>query len=280
MPRIVKFPAVAVSERSHPPVASDQSAVWADPADWSSPTVSGQVWRAYCDALHERLVAQWAGGGRFRRALKTDLFDEAAGRGMVAALQAVATEVCGIDVSEAVVSRALAKNPGLVARKADVRALGLPESGVDFIFSNSTLDHFATLEEIMTALGELARVLAPGGRMIVSLDNPENPIVGLRNRLPTASLIRTELVPYFVGRTLSLSALCSALRDLGLTVVATRHLMHVPRVLALHGCRLVPVGGKWPPRLIRAFLSCEVAASWPTARFTGHFSAVLAVKPA
>ena len=35
-----------------------------------------QPWRAYCDRLHWRLIQRWVGESHFRRALKTDLFDE------------------------------------------------------------------------------------------------------------------------------------------------------------------------------------------------------------
>jgi hypothetical protein len=68
-------------------------------------TTGGSVWRGYCDRLHRDLIAEWCGGRKFRRALKTDLFDEAVGEGCWGALASVAAEVEGIDVSRPLVEK-------------------------------------------------------------------------------------------------------------------------------------------------------------------------------
>lgn len=272
------FSAVDVSPPTVPNPAGGSAPDPGSPADWSSSTVSGPVWRSFCDALHGRLISAWVGEMRFRSALKTDLFDEAAGCGVVGRLRSVAGEVRGVDISDVVVSRAASRNPGLIAERGDVRALRFRDGEMDFIFSNSTLDHFPTEGEIATSLRELARVLSPGGRMIITLDNPENPVVALRNGLPCGPLMQAGLVPYYIGKTLPMRGLCRALRDTGLELLDASHVMHVPRVVALHLCRFVPGESRWSSRLVRMFLSFEAAARWPTARFTGHFSAALVRK--
>jgi SAM-dependent methyltransferase len=69
------------------------------------------------------------------------------------------------------------------------------------VVSNSTLDHFDDLGEVAVALAELRRVLRPGGTLVVSLDNLANPIVGVRNLLPSRVRYGSGLVPYYVGAT-------------------------------------------------------------------------------
>ena len=44
-------------------------------------------------------------------------------------------------------------------------------------------------------------MLRPGGTLVISLDNPANPVVGVRNLLPARLRYGSGLVPYFVGAT-------------------------------------------------------------------------------
>ncbi len=58
---------------------------------------------------------------------------------------------------------------------ADLRAMNFQDGAFDLIVSTSTLDHFPRRAEFLRALEELVRVLRPGGRMVLVLDNPLNP---------------------------------------------------------------------------------------------------------
>jgi len=80
---------------------------------------------------------------------------------------------------------------------ADVRQLDFGDNSIELIISNSTLDHFQQAEDIDRSLAELARVLVPGGLLLVTMDNPLNPVIALRNRLPKSLLGRTALAPVF-----------------------------------------------------------------------------------
>ncbi len=62
--------------------------------------------------------------------------------------------------------------------------LPFPDGAFDRVFSNSTLDHFDSRDDIREALRELARVLHPEGELLLTLDNLANPVVRLRNALP------------------------------------------------------------------------------------------------
>jgi len=260
-------------------IRESEGAYWSGVVVEQAEATCCPMWRRYCDRLHERLIRRWVGSREFSCALKTDLFDESVGGGLVEVLSAVAAKVSGIDVSQAVVEMAQRKHPGLRATCGDVRKLAMAAASVDLIVSNSTLDHFRTAAEIRQALGELARVLEPGGLLIVTLDNPRNPIVALRNALPERWQKRSGLVPYFMGQTLAMPALLAALRECGLEPLAHEHLMHVPRVAALPLCGRLDGSGKLAERVLAMMLRFERAAALPSAAFTGHFAAALARKP-
>ena len=143
-------------------------------------------------------------------------------------LLARAERVVGVDVAPSIVQAAGVRNPGLEAAVADVQELPFDDGSIDVVVSNSTLDHFASLAEIDRALVELARVLRPGGLLIVTLDNDANPVIWLRNRIPRSLLQRSGLVPYPVGRTLSPSGLRDAVERAGFAVDRTAVIAHVP----------------------------------------------------
>ena len=154
-----------------------------------------------------------------------------------------------------------------------------PADSFDLIVSNSTLDHFAEEQDLTVALSELSRTLRPGGLLFVTLDNPRNPVVALRNRLTKPWMGSTTLVPYFMGHTVPLAELSRQLTACGLQIERTGYLMHVPRLLFLHACRLVSVDSWVGSALLRGMHACEWGNRLPTRCWTGHFSAVLARKP-
>lgn len=214
----------------------------------------------------------------FRRALKTDLFDESVGNGCLKALASVSDEVNGIDISRPVVECAGAWNPDIKTLVGDVRDLPFAGGSFDLVFSNSTIDHFATSGEIEQSIREMARVLGEKGTLILTMDNPRNPMVGLRNLLPQKALRQTGLVPYFMGKTLSMREMVQVVEDAGLQVAERRYTQHVPRVLGLHLCRILAGSRSLSDALPSAMLGWEALAARPTASWTGYYSAVLAVK--
>lgn len=227
----------------------------------------GGRWRAYCDSLNRRWLREVLGGRRYRCALKTDLFDEAVGEGIGPSF---ADRVVGIDVAEST-ARLAKERPGLAASACDVRCLPFRDGAFDLVISLSTLDHFSDTGEISRALGEIRRVLAPGGALAITLDNLSNPYVRLRNGLGWGLLSRSGLVPYFVGATMTRKQLGDALGANGFRVVQSTAIMHVPRVV------MVPLAERvGPERLKTALARFEGLRRWPTRYRTGLFLAMLA----
>jgi len=244
------------------------------PSWYLDPLVADQKRRA-----HLELLRTYIDGWSPQIFLKTDLFEEAYGDD--ALLPDIARDArlrLGIDISIPTVQAAAAGYADLGASSlaADVRWLPFRSGSVDLILSNSTLDHFRTTAQLRAALAELARVLQPGGRVIVTLDNPWNPLYWLLR-----AMSRLRATPFSLGRTLSAPALVQALKDCGLEIECTGTLLHNPRIfstilfLALRRCfgerADAPVRG-----LLRFFAMGE---KLPTRWLTACFVSVCARRP-
>ncbi|MFM8704804.1 MAG: class I SAM-dependent methyltransferase, partial [Planctomycetia bacterium] len=247
------------------------------------------LWRECSDRHQAALIARWLhrpseaaspAPGPEVSMLKTDLFDEVAGRGVVQFLLAEGVRVTGIDISSGVVTEASARNPGLEAVVADVRCLPFAEAAFDVVFSGSTLDHFESVADIQAALGEICRVLRPGGTLILTLDNLDNPVVWRRNGPLLGLLRRIGIVPYQVGATLGHSSLESHVRAAGFAIVESTAVVHCPRVLAVAVAGVMErLGRSWQEAFIRGVASWESLGRRPTRWLTGHYVAIQAVKP-
>ena len=267
-----------------------------------TPTGRPATWRDFCDRLHANLLQRWLPPTTTGRALKTDLFDEAAGEGLCELLAQRADQVVGTDVSLAV-ARAVTGAPtgdpagdpagaatGAVDRPTrrvnatlcDVRRLAFADGSFDIVVSNSTLDHFALRSDITVALAEIHRVTRPGGVLVVTLDNPRHPLVAARTLLPARLLRALGLQPYYVGATMSLPRLVATLESLGWVVDDTTTMMHTLRVAAIPACtrldRVGPGGTAARRRLTAVMAASELLGRLPTRQFTGHYVAVKAVR--
>ena len=240
----------------------------------------GGLWRRHADAVNAALLERWLRPGPVGRILKTDVFDEAFGEGLYPVLAARAARVTGTDISRSVLAAAGERHPGLETVRADVRRLPFEDGSFDAVVSISTLDHFESRDEILTGLNELARVLRPGGQLLLTLDNLANPVILLRNALPLRWLMGLRVVPYYVGATCGPRGLVRLAQKAGLDVLETAAIMHCPRVLAVPlARRLARTGsGRAKERLLRALSACEKLAAWPTRFVTGHFVAIRAAK--
>jgi SAM-dependent methyltransferase len=231
------------------------------------------LWRAHSDAVNAAVLQRWLPAAPCARVLKTDLWDEAMGRGLHPLLAAHAQRVTGIDFVPGVLAAAAARYPALDAVAADVRRLPFGRATFAAVVSTSTLDHFRTRDDILVALRELHRVLEPAGTLLLTLDNRANPVVALRNALPYPLLRRAGLVPYPVGATCGPRRLRGLLAEAGFEVLAATALLHCPRVFAIGSARRLQrnadagAGARFLARLQR----WERLARWPTRFLTGYF---------
>lgn len=242
---------------------------------------TGRLWRAHSDAVNGALVERWLPPGAAGRALKTDLFDEAMGEGLHPLLASRGLDVVAVDIAPSVLRAASHRHRTLGIVAADVRRLPFADDAFDVVVSNSTLDHFATRGEILEALRGLRRVMRPGARLVITMDNLWHPAVALRNALPHRMLRRLGLVDYPAGATVGPRGLARLLGEARLEVLDTAAILHCPRALAVRRARAIERSGSAPPRarLLRRLSRWEALARLPTRNLTGHYVAMLARKP-
>jgi len=183
----------------------------------------------------EKHLGPLSAGGAVR-VLKTDAFEEACGFRFLQRSLAGHQRVL-MDVSPRILARAVdgdeRNERHALACATDVRRLGLRSAAFDLIVSPSTLDHFADERDIAASLDELHRALRPGGYLVISLDNPANPILRVRRAVHRFSGPVGGLIPFPMGRTLSRSALVRALTRCGFEVMESGYLVHAPRLFGL-----------------------------------------------
>ncbi len=230
------------------------------------------------DAAHVRWLrasgAKWEGA----MVVKTDLFDEAVSPagGPGGWLRQRGARVFGVDISPRVTREAVRRGRVDGAAVGDVRALPYAPEWADVVVSNSTLDHFGDAGEIERAIGEIRRILKPGGRLLVTLDNPRNPVMLIRSWAP-GFWRKAGVAAYPGGVTLNAKQLRRLLERQGFEIEAETALLHHPRVAGAALLRCWP-GGRGGKRLVRVLLAFEKMAAWPTRYLTGHYVAVEAVK--
>jgi len=261
-------------------LTSDERSYWDGIGrDWQQTRPQG-LWRTHCAEVEGDLFARWMPAGRAVRILKTDLFGEALGEGTFPTLERRGKRVVGIDLSTTVTRAARDRHDTLAAVEADVRNLPFSGESFDVVVSNSTLDHFRSQEEITLSLRELHRVLAPGGILLLTIDNLLNPVIALRNHLPFGLLNRLGIVPYYVGATFTPRRARRRLEEIGFEPSEFTTIMHFPRVVAvgLSGLmeRRASTGAQ--RAFVRMLARFEVLSRWPTRFLTGHFVAVRAIR--
>jgi len=239
------------------------------------------LWRVHSDAVYSQLFGAWLPTDQMSRVLKTDLFDEACSAGLVPLLASQAHHVVGIDVSMVTAQAARRQHPNLKADQCDVRRLPFADAAFDAVVSNSTLDHFESLSDLMDGLVELRRVLRPGGELLLSLDNLANPAIAVRNALPRWLLRCLHLlVPYDVGATCGPRLMRRLLIEAGFDIVEIKAVMHHPSIIAVAAARLLQLHGshEMQQRYLSWLGSLERLSRWPTRFLTGHYIAARAFK--
>jgi SAM-dependent methyltransferase len=251
------------------------------PTDWSALLEQWNKnrhlsWRSYSDWINLNWLQAWWPESPVGKVLKTDLFDEATSTGLMPWLFHHSRFSVGMDISEITVRDARREFPKSTVLGGDVRSLPFADHSFDLVFSLSTLDHFPSTGEIDLALQEFHRVLLPGGKLLMTLDNLSNPIVRLRNLLPSPVLIRGGVLPYPTGKTCTPRALFSKLQNAGFSVGRSTAILHCPRALAV---ALLPRLRSENRQLVLEWLKkFEYLANYSTRYFTGYYIGVEGTK--
>jgi SAM-dependent methyltransferase len=160
-----------------------------------------------------------------------EVLDIGCGGGRLGTLLAAAAGVTGIDTDETALERARARHAALPQfrfLRMDAAKLDFPDASFDTALILDSLEGFA---EPALALAEASRVLAAGGRLLVTAVNRES--------LPYRAMRRLALpVP---GRGYSVAELTGMLRAVGLHVVRSDGILLSP------GWALAGVGGAMGP---------------------------------
>jgi SAM-dependent methyltransferase len=94
--------------------------------------------------------------------------DMGCGPGHVARyLHEIGVEVCGVDLSPAMIERARRLVPGVEFRQGDMMALDAPDGAWEGIVAFYSIIHISR-DDMARALGELRRVLRPGGHLLLA----------------------------------------------------------------------------------------------------------------
>ena len=258
-----------------------QDTYWPDFGQRLDSSLANPIWRRFSDSLVQDWLIKHLPAAPLTAVLKTDLFEEAVGGGVYPLLESIAERVFAIDLSGAVCRLAACRYKNLFVLVSDVRQLALAPASFDLIVSISTLDHFENQRHIQAALDQLFSALKPGGLLLVTLDNPANPVVRLRNAMPWRVLKRLGLVPYPTGATLAAEEFQELLERAGFQVLAATTLLHVPRSPAILMARLLShLPGSGPSSL---FSKCagvfEALRHLRSAPFTGYYTAFQAQRP-
>ena len=272
------------------PPPTDLTTYWDNTVEKVLSHPPGDTWQHYCQQVHLALASVWLQERPRGQVLKTDLFEEATGaHGLWHHLARKGEVALGLDLSERTARLAYQRHrvesdngrepgPAPCPVVSDVRVLPFVTNSLAGIFSNSTLDHFSHASGITRSLKEFHRVLRPGGFAVVTLDNPANPVVYLRNRFPLTRGLAG--VPYHVGPTFSIAEARRAMERAGLAVQRTAAIIHSPRLLCILMSRAVKVvNHRGRDILLRFMQSCERLNALPTRYWTGYFVALLGVKP-
>ncbi len=209
--------------------------------------------------------------------LKTDLFEEANGEDeLLFSLPFEAALKLGIDLDETTVRRAASRHCWNSTRcvAADARRLPFRSGSIDIVLSNSTLDHFEAAKDLEISIRELARVLKPGGLLLITLDNPRNPFY-----LLFRAGARRYGLSFRLGHTASRRELARLLEGAGLELLTSELLLHNPRFLStllFMALRRLRLG-----RVIGALLGTfAFLGRLPTRDYTAVFVAACGRKPA
>jgi SAM-dependent methyltransferase len=226
-------------------------------------------------ALIERCLGDLAG----KRVLKLDLWNEAFNTRILHWMAEQGADAHGLDLSRVVAHRAQrnTRAAGRQARllRADIRELPFAGGSFDAVYTMGTIEH---IDEYVDAIGEVRRVLRPGGRAIIGVPHKWN--LFLRPALVWL-LDRWGKYAYAPEKSFSGPELRRSIEGTGLVVRERTGILAIPGILRMADLFLYKRGiplYRLSPLLLWPFERLETRYRWP-GRF-GYLLAMVAEKPA
>lgn len=185
----------------------------------------------YYRECEELLFRTYVGSLPGKRVFKTDLWDEARNTRILLWVGQQGGLAYGIDIAPSVVEEAQQVfhrhgiAPGFVV--GDVRQIPFGDNTCDVVYSMGTIEHFPETEG---AVGEIFRVLRPGGTAIIGVPNKLDPF--LRPLMVTV-LNWFGLYPYGYEKSYASGELAAMARRAGFHVQAVTGLLFLPGVLRI-----------------------------------------------
>ncbi len=233
-----------------------------------------QYYRRCEIALLGRCVGALAG----KRVLKLDLWNEAFNTRILHWMRDQGAQTFGLDLSRVVAAMARrngqALGDGNRLVQADIRELPYEGDSFDVVYTMGTIEH---IDEYRQALGEVARVLKPGGVAVVGVPHRWNLFL---RPLMVRLLSALRLYLYAPEKSFSAGELGRDLAAAGLRVRRRDGILAIPGLLRMADLfcytRRIPIAPLMRPALA-PFAYCETRWSWP-GRF-GYLLALAAEKP-
>jgi len=235
--------------------------------------------------IYRNLLDRWTESSDNCLAIKTDLFDEAISpHYLMSIIDEKYGRALGMDISFDIACAAMKRMKANSAQNhvvlCDVRKMGFKDGSFDPIISPSTLDHFDHKSDIVISLKEIFRVMRPDGSLVITLDNPLNPVILIRNLMPHRLMKMLGIIPFKMGVTVRIAELIQMLEFVGFTVQDHTAIAHTPRILAIRVGQMLDKIGNLTLKnyFFRVMAIIEGLEYLPTRYFTGYFIAVKAVK--
>lgn len=179
----------------------------------------------------QRLFQTWLGPLAGKRLLKLDLWNEVHNTQILRWAARAGARVHAIDIADFTVQTATAnfRECGLQPRfaVADVRRIPFREASFDCLYTMGTIEHF---DDWQAVLGEIHRVLVPGGTAIVGVPNRRDPFL---RPLVVSLLDAFFRYPYGYEQSFSHAELERALEAKGFEVLARDGLLFYPSLLRM-----------------------------------------------
>jgi len=188
----------------------------------SYPYYIGNTLARYKQREFFRVLNKWS-KREFKRALKTDSFEEAFGDDEITGkLSESSKNVINLDISYEILKQACLRNSGRKFRAvaADISCMPFEDSTFDLIFSSST---YGYLDDIKRGLKEAYRILKPGGSLIISINNK----YGFFFRLMTRIFVHFNRIPFFLSNPYSACNFIKLLNEAGFKVTQHEYIVHI-----------------------------------------------------